>query len=182
MHEQDETKVFQKSPDKTYGVMEIVDGTSLMVEKAPEDTAETFPHYVILLTISTLAATFALLIISLFFDAPLEELANPLVTPNPGKAPWYFTGIQELIHYTTKPVIPAIIVPVLIIIWLALLPYIDRKPKTRFGILFNRIFIGGEKRRILVILFTLFIFGALISTVIGSLFRGENWGFVLPWK
>lgn len=162
--------------------MEIVDGTSPMVEKAPEDTVDTFPHYIILLTISTLAVTFALLLISLFFDAPLEDLANPLVTPNPGKAPWYFTGIQELIHYTNKPVIPAIIVPVLIIVWLILVPYLDRKPKTRFAFLFNRIFIGGEKRRILIILFTLFIFGALIFTIIGSLFRGENWSFILPWK
>ena len=75
--------------------MEIVDGTSPMVEKAPEDTVETFPHYIILLTISSLAVTLGLLIISLFFNAPLEELANPLVTPNPGKAPWYFTGFRS---------------------------------------------------------------------------------------
>ena len=109
--------------------MEIVEGTSPMVEKAPEDTVETFPHYIILLTICSLAVTVALLLISLFFDAPLEDLANPLVTPNPGKAPWYFTGIQELIHYTNKPVIPAIILPLLIFIWLFLIPYIDRKPK-----------------------------------------------------
>jgi len=162
--------------------MEIVEGTSPMVEKAPEDTIESFPHYIILLTICSLAVTFVLFIISLFLDAPLEELANPLVTPNPGKAPWYFTGIQELIHYTDKPVIPGIIIPLLIIIWLFLIPYIDRKPKTRFTSLFNRIFIGGEKRRILITLFTAFIFGALLFTVIGSLFRGENWSFVLPWK
>jgi len=175
-------KVFIRDPDKTYGLMEIVDGTSRMVEKAPEDTVETFPYYIILLTICSLAVTFVLLLISLFFDAPLEDLANPLVTPNPGKAPWYFTGIQELIHYTNKPVIPAIIVPLLIFLWLFLIPYIDRKPRTRFASLFNRIFIGGEKRRILITLFTIFIFGALIFTVIGSLFRGENWSFILPWK
>ena len=174
--------VFIKDPNKTYGLMEIVEGTSPMVEKAPEDTVETFPHYIILLTICSLAVTLALFLISLFFDAPLEDLANPLVTPNPGKAPWYFTGIQELIHYTNKPVIPAIIVPVLIIVWLILIPYIDRKPRTGLTSLFNQIFIGGEKRRILITLFTIFIFGALIFTVIGSLFRGENWSFVLPWK
>lgn len=180
--EKNNDKVFVKDPNKTYGLMEMVDGTSPMVEKATEDTVETFPHYIILLTICTLAVTFILLIISLLFDAPLEDLANPLVTPNPGKAPWYFTGIQELIYYTDKPVIPAIIIPLLIIIWLFLIPYIDRKPKTRFTSLFNRIFIGGEKRRILITLFTAFIFGALLFTVIGSLFRGENWSFVLPWK
>jgi hypothetical protein len=175
-------KIFGKDPNKTYGLMEIVEGTSSMVEKAPEDTTETYPHYILLLTISTLAVTFVLLIISLFFDAPLEDLANPFVTPNPGKAPWYFTGIQELIHYTTKPVIPAIIIPVLIIIWLFLIPYVDRKPKTRWGSFLNRVFIGGERRKVLVILFTCFIIGAVLFTVIGSLLRGENWGFVLPWK
>lgn len=180
--EKNQERIFIKDPNKTYGLMEIVDGTSPMVGKAPEDTVDTFPHYLILFTICSLAATLALLLTSLFFDAPLEDLANPLLTPNPGKAPWYFTGIQELIHYTNKPVIPAIIVPVLIIVWLILIPYVDKKPMTRFASLFNQIFIGGEKRRILIFLFTLFVFGALILTVIGSLLRGENWSFVLPWK
>lgn len=175
-------KIFPKDPNKTYGLMEIVDGTSPLVEKRIEDTVETFPHYIILLVICTLMVTFVLLIISLFFDAPLEDLANPFITPNPGKAPWYFTGIQELIHYTTKPVIPAIIIPLLIIIWLISIPYMDRKPKTHLGSFLNGIFIGGERRKILILLFTVFIFGALVFTVIGSLFRGENWSFVLPWK
>jgi hypothetical protein len=178
----DKEKIFVRDPNKTYGLMEIVEGTSPMVEKTPEDTVDSFPHYIIPLAICSLATTFILLLISLFFDAPLEDLANPLVTPNPGKAPWYFTGIQELIHYTNKPVIPAIIIPVLLIFWLILIPYFDRRPKTRLTSLFNRIFVGGEKRRILIILFTIFIFGALIFTIIGSLFRGENWSFILPWK
>lgn len=175
-------KVFISDPNKTYGLMEIVEGISPMTAKAPEDTVDTFPHYILLMGICSLAVSLALLLISLFFDAPLEDLANPLVTPNPGKAPWYFTGIQELIHYTNKPVVPAIIVPLLIAIWLLLIPYIDRKPKSRFGTLFNRLFIGGEQRRILIGLFTFFVFAALILTLIGSLFRGENWGFVLPWN
>jgi len=179
---EDKKKVFVKDPNKTYGLMEIVEGTSPMVEKTPEDTTESFPHYLLLLTICSLGVTFVLLVISLFFDAPLEELANPLVTPNPGKAPWYFTGIQELIHYTNKPVIPAIIIPLLIVIWLFSIPYIDREPKTRVTSLFNRMFIGGPKRRVLLFLFTCFVFGALIFTLIGSLFRGENWSLVFPWK
>ena len=179
---EDKQPAFIKDPNKTYGLMEIVDGTSPMVEKAPEETIESFPHYLLLLTICSLAVTLVLLIISLFFDAPLEELANPLVTPNPGKAPWYFTGIQELIHYTNKPVIPAIIIPLLIVLWLLLIPYIDREPRTRVTSLLNRIFIGGPKRRVLLFLFTCFVFGALIFTLIGSLFRGENWSLVFPWK
>jgi len=178
----DSQPTFVKDPNKTYGLMEIVDGTSPMVEKAPEDTVETFPHYIILLTLSSLAVTFALLIISLFLNAPLEELASPLVTPNPGKAPWYFTGIQELIHYTNKPVIPAIIIPLLIVAWLVLIPYVDRTPKTPLTAFLNRTFVGGEKRRVLIFLFTSFVLGATTFTLIGSLFRGENWGFALPWK
>jgi len=180
--QKDQQPPFIRDPNKTYGLMEIVNGTSPMVEKAPEDTVDTFPHYLILLTICSLAVTLALLLISLFFDAPLEDLANPLLTPNPGKAPWYFTGIQELIHYTTKPVIPAIIIPLLIIFWLLLIPYMDRKPQTKRGSFLNSLLIGGESRNVLTVLFTLFVFGALIFTVIGSLFRGENWTFVLPWK
>jgi quinol-cytochrome oxidoreductase complex cytochrome b subunit len=180
--ENDHREAFLRDPNKTYGLMEIVEGTSPMVEKAPEDTIESFPYYLILLTTCSLAVIFILLVISLFFNAPLEDLANPLVTPNPGKAPWYFTGIQELIHYTNKPVVPAIIIPLLLIIWLFLIPYVDRESKTRIGSILNRIFVGGEKRKVLILLFTLFIFGALIFTVIGSLFRGENWSFVLPWK
>jgi quinol-cytochrome oxidoreductase complex cytochrome b subunit len=180
--EKNQDKIFIKDPNKTYGLMEIVDGTSPMTEKRAEDTVETFPHYFILLTICTLTVALILLIISLLFDAPLEELANPLVTPNPGKAPWYFTGIQELIHYTDKPVIPGIIIPLCIVIWLFLIPYMDRKPRTKTGSFLNRILIGGEKRKALLVLFTAFIFGALVLTVIGELFRGENWNFVLPWK
>jgi len=110
---------------------------------------DTFPHYLILLTICSLAVTFVLLLISLFFDAPLEDLANPLLTPNPGST-LVFHRIQELIHYTNKPAIPAIILPLLIFIWLFLIPYIDRKPKTRLTSLFNQIFIGGEKRKVLI--------------------------------
>src|SRR4030042_4643602 len=161
MTTKDSNKVFIKDPNKTYGMMEIVDGTSPMVEKPPEDSVETFPNYIILLTLSSLAVIFVLFIFSLFFDAPLEDLANPFVTPNPGKAPWYFTGIQELIHYTNKPVIPAIIIPLLIIVWLLLIPYMDRKPKTKRGSFLNRFFVGGEKRKVLILLFTLFVFGAL---------------------
>jgi hypothetical protein len=112
----------------------------------------------------------------------LEDLANPLVTPNPGKAPWYFTGIQELIHYTNKPVIPAIIIPMLIIVWLLVIPYVDKTPRRPFTSFLTRLLIGGERRRVLLYLFTLFVFGAIIFTVIGSLFRGENWGFVFPWR
>lgn len=164
---QDKKKeVFEKAPDKTYGLMELVEGTSPLVEKKPEDLVDTWPHYIVPMTLCILAVTLVLLIFSWLFNAPLEEMANPLITPNPGKAPWYFTGIQELIHYRwAPPAVMGVIIPVIIVIWLFLIPYIDIK----------------EKRTVLVILFILFVFGAVLLIVIGSLFRGENWGFVVPW-
>jgi quinol-cytochrome oxidoreductase complex cytochrome b subunit len=153
-----EEGVFEKAPDKTYGLMELVEGTSPLVEKKPEDLVDTWPHYIVPMTLCILAVTFVLFIISWLFNAPLEEMANPLVTP--------FTGIQELIHYPwAPPAVMGVIIPVVIVIWLFLIPYIDTK----------------EKRTVLSILFALFVFGAVLLIVIGSLFRGENWGFVLPW-
>jgi hypothetical protein len=61
---------------------------------------------------------------SLFFDAPLEGLANPMQTPNPAKAPWYFLGLQELLHYF-PPVVAGVLIPTLVIIALVIIPYFN---------------------------------------------------------
>jgi len=61
-------------------------------------------------------------IVGLFWDAPLEQLANPLVTPNPAKAPWYFLGLQELLHYF-PPLVAGIIIPTLVVVGLIVIPY-----------------------------------------------------------
>ncbi len=60
---------------------------------------------------------------ALFWKAPLDELANPLHTPNPAKAPWYFTGLQELLHYF-PPFVAGIILPVLIVSGLFFIPFV----------------------------------------------------------
>ncbi|NIQ40405.1 MAG: menaquinol oxidoreductase [Proteobacteria bacterium] len=159
-------EVFEKAPDKTYGLMELVDGTSPLVEKKPEDLIDTCPFYIVPATLCVLAATLVLLIFSWLVNAPLDEMASPLITPNPGKAPWYFTGIQELIHFRwAPPAVMGVIIPAIIVIWLFFIPYIDTK----------------KKRTVLLVLFTLFVFGTVVLTVIGSLFRGANWTFVVPW-
>jgi quinol-cytochrome oxidoreductase complex cytochrome b subunit len=68
------------------------------------------------------ALAVVLFVMGLLWKAPLEELANPLHTPNPAKAPWYFTGLQELLHYF-PPFVAGIILPVLIVSGLFVIPF-----------------------------------------------------------
>ena len=80
------------------------------VQKEPDDTVMTWPH---LLTIEFLAAgvmSIFLLLMGLFINAPLEELANGNVTPAVAKAPWYFLGLQELLAYF-HPTVAGVLVP-----------------------------------------------------------------------
>lgn len=65
-----------------------------------------------------------LVAISLFWDAPLEGLADPMQTPNPAKAPWYFLGLQELLHYF-PPVVGGVLIPTLVVIALVIIPYFN---------------------------------------------------------
>jgi quinol-cytochrome oxidoreductase complex cytochrome b subunit len=58
----------------------------------------------------------------LIWVTPLEQLANPMHTPNPAKAPWYFTGLQELLHYF-PPFVAGIILPGLIVSGLIFIPF-----------------------------------------------------------
>ena len=62
--------------------------------------------------------------LALFWDAPLEQLANPLLTPNPAKAPWYFLGLQELLHYF-PPLVAGVLLPTLVVLALVVIPYFD---------------------------------------------------------
>jgi quinol-cytochrome oxidoreductase complex cytochrome b subunit len=68
--------------------------------------------------------TIALVLIALFWDAPLEQQANPLLTPNPAKAPWYFLGLQELLHYF-PPLMAGVLIPALVVVALVVIPYLN---------------------------------------------------------
>lgn len=64
-----------------------------------------------------------LALLSLMFNAPLEWIANPEHTPNPAKAPWYFLGLQELLHYF-PPIVAGVILPTIVVIALIVIPYV----------------------------------------------------------
>ncbi len=124
---QERQEIFPKDPGKTYGLMELVKGTSPMVEKGPEDTVMSWPHLLILEVLAILGTTVLLLFWSLL-NAPLREFANPDVTENPAKAAWYFMNLQEMLLHM-DPALAGIIIPGLMIIVLMAVPYIDRSKK-----------------------------------------------------
>jgi len=83
-----------------------------------------FPHVILRETIAFQLLTIVLVVLALLWDAPLEQLANPLLTPNPAKAPWYFLGLQELLHYF-PPLVAGVLLPTLVVLGLVVIPYFD---------------------------------------------------------
>ena len=108
----------------------------LTVPKASQDAevgkperVTTIPHLVHRELIFALAWTAALLAFAMLVPAPLEGIANPALSPNPAKAPWYFMGLQELLlHF--HPLVGAIILPGIAIAGIFALPFFDLNPKS----------------------------------------------------
>ncbi len=94
------------------------------VDASDEPMVMTFPHLVLREAIAFVALSIVLITISLIFNAPLEEIANPSRTPNPAKAPWYFLGLQELLHYY-PPLISGVVLPGILMVALIVIPYFD---------------------------------------------------------
>jgi quinol-cytochrome oxidoreductase complex cytochrome b subunit len=82
----------------------------------------TFPHLILREVILLQLVLLFLAVAAMLFDAPLEGIANPLETPNPAKAPWYFLGLQELLHYF-PPVVAGVLIPTLVVLALVVIPY-----------------------------------------------------------
>lgn len=124
------TQAFAKGGTKTYSLVEVVRGApTTMADKGPDNTVFAFPIVAILEVLIALGVSVVLMFIALGKNAPLEELANPLVTTDPAKAPWYFMGLQELLEHM-HPTIAGVLIPTLAVLFLIAVPYIDN---TRAG-------------------------------------------------
>jgi quinol-cytochrome oxidoreductase complex cytochrome b subunit len=157
---------------RTYGLMGFVRGPFTKVGNTSDHTVFSWPHLFtaeLLVFVVTLAG---ILVMSLLFDAPLEEPVNVMHPPNPAKAPWYFLGLQELVSYSAFW--GGVGIPTLEVIVLALVPFLDRKPG---GV--GRWF--AQERLLANTLFVSFAFLNVVLIVIGTFFRGPNWTFVTPW-
>ena len=112
------------APDKTYALMELVRGTSPMTNKGPDNTVFAFPIVALLEVFLLLGTTLLVFIFSILRNAPLEDIANPNVTTNPAKAPWYFVGLQELLEHM-HPLVAGVVIPSVLVLFLLVIPYID---------------------------------------------------------
>jgi menaquinol-cytochrome c reductase cytochrome b/c subunit len=98
--------------------------TSPQVKADDDQFVMTWPEGIFRVLVACEVLAIALVAMSLFWDAPLEGLADPIQTPNPAKAPWYFLGLQELLHYF-PPVVAGVLIPTLVIIALIVIPYFN---------------------------------------------------------
>jgi quinol-cytochrome oxidoreductase complex cytochrome b subunit len=130
-----------------------------------------FPEFVFKEFIAMVGMTVFLLIVSIWLQAPLLGKANPGMTPNPSKAPWYFLGLQELLS-RFPPLMAGVAFPTFVIVLMILVPYFDRNPSRR-----------PAERKVAIILFALYSVITVGLVMVGTFFRGHefnfDWGWVL---
>ena len=139
------------------------------------DKVQVWPYLVKIEFLGALLVMAILTFWSFGIDAPLEQSANPTLTPNPSKAPWYFLGLQEMLVYF-DPWIAGVLVPTLIIFGLCAIPYVDINPKGNGYYTF-------KERKFAILTFE---FGFLLLwvslIVLGTFFRGPGWNIFMPWE
>ena len=127
-----------------------------------------WPDLVYIELICMIAATALLIVWGIALQAPLEEPASQVRTPNPSKAPWYFLGLQEMLVYY-DPWLAGVCFPTLIILGLMAIPFLDFNKRGSGYYTFN-------ERRFAV---TTFLFGLFLLwvplIVLGTFLRGPNW-------
>jgi len=160
-----------------YGLRQAIrnDKQGRPTEATLTDKVQVWPY---LVRVEFLGALFVMVVMtfwSFLLDAPLEEPANPALTPNPSKAPWYFLGLQEILVYF-DPWIAGVTIPTLIILGLCAIPYIDINTKGNGYYTF-------KERRFAVLTFCFgFIVLWVSLIVLGTFFRGPGWNLFMPWE
>src|SRR4249920_1127142 len=160
----------QEEPHERYRLLGVVPREiEHRDDKEPEDTVFTWPHFLIRHVVIAAITIATVFLIAIAFDAPLKDIANPSLTPQEAKAPWYFAGLQELLAHL-QPMVAGILIPGAAVLFLFALPYLDRSTGWRI-----------RDRKMVVIVFTVLAVAAVTLTVVGAFFRGPGWSWVLPW-
>ncbi|MCB9883656.1 MAG: cytochrome C [Planctomycetes bacterium] len=138
-----------------------------------DKTVHVWPYLLRIEFLALLIVTFILMVWSITLNAPLEEPANPSLTMNPSKAPWYFLGLQEMLVYF-DPWIAGVVLPSLIIVGLMAIPYIDVNP------LGNGYYTWKQRKFSVGTYLFGFVFLWCGMIVIGTLIRGPGWQWFWP--
>jgi hypothetical protein len=145
------------------------------VEAEHRDKVLVWPDLVYIELICMVALMAVLIVWAVALQAPLEDPANPVKTPNPSKAPWYFVGLQEMLVYF-DPWLAGVVLPSLIIFGLCAIPYLD---PNRAG---NGYYTIAQRKFAYVV----FQFGFLVLwitlIVLGTFLRGPKWNFYGPFE
>jgi len=145
---------------------------------------DAIPAVIARAAVVTLGTWLAVTVLAMAIPSPLEQPANPLVTPNPAKAPWYFVWLQEIVADTTVRLGPVsvngalvggLLLPAVLLAVTTLWPWLDRSPTSTVGV-----WLPAARRRQLV------VFAAIVALVVGltvvGLLRGPSWQFHWPWQ
>ena len=134
---------------------------------------QVWPYLLRMEFLVAIIVTFILMVWSITLDAPLEEPANPSLTMNPAKAPWYFLGLQEMLVYF-DPWMAGVVLPTLILVGLMVIPYMDTNP------LGNGYYTYKQRKFAIWAFFFGFIVLWLSMVVIGTFIRGPGWLWFWP--
>jgi menaquinol-cytochrome c reductase cytochrome b/c subunit len=155
----------------------ILRRTSPYVKTQDDGRVMTYPTALSRFIIALEVAFVLLVWISLLANAPLEGIADPMHTPNPAKAPWYFLGLQELLHYF-PPMVAGVLVPGLVVGALIVIPYFN------INIEGESLWARDRKRRLMVIgvALVLFCIFLLVFDVIVALVPTILIGGLMLWS
>jgi menaquinol-cytochrome c reductase cytochrome b/c subunit len=138
-------------------------------EARQEDKVNVWPHLLLREAVAAFAMFAFVTVFSMVVNAPLRELANSNLTPNPSKAPWYFLGLQELLRYF-HPMVAGVTIPGIALLILMATPFFDKNPSMR-----------PENRKLAILMFTTFMMFWATLVLSGSFFRGPSFEWVWPW-
>jgi len=186
-----EQKAQQVKPttSKNYMLMGITEGRSATVEASLVDEEKlqvtAVPQMVRRLWVVALLTFAVTSALAVWLGSPLEEPANPMVTPNPAKAPWYFLWLQELVAITTIHLgkftinggfVGGLLIPLGMLLWGFVQPFIDKSSTGAVGVWFSR------ERRLHNTIFIIVCLAVLILTYVGTFLRGPYWHIIWPWE
>jgi len=174
---------------KTFSLLGLATKSSVQVDyfvvNNEKHEVNASPHLTVRLLSVVLLTTILVLGLAMLVPAPLEEPANPSVTPNPAKAPWYFLWLQEIVTDTTVHIgdytingalVGGILLPGLLLLGLALWPYLDKSPAQATGVWFHK------TRKWQNVVFLILVILIVLLTIIGTFLRGPYWDFYWPWE